>query len=752
MQKKGFYSTFISSAVFMLLLSACNVTKFVPEDKYLLNKVKVNVEDNKDVDPSELRTYLRQKPNTEILGFWKLQLHIYNTAPSDTTKKCNKVLARNAHRVGEAPEIYNEDLTSASMYHLTKAMQNKGYFDAVVDTAKQIKKRKLNLTYNIATGKPYNLRTVNYNITNPYLLGIAHNERRTKMKTGMLFDADVLNEERKRIETEMRAHGYFYFEKEMLRFEADSTQENHKVDVVMNVQPPLNDSTDSLYRHVFRTYTVSRVCFYTDFDPNYAPDSLQVTTVQQGKYSFTYYGKQLLRNRVLMHNTRIRPGDIFDQRRVNRTYEIFNALGVIKYVDISFHQVADDSLECHIVLSRQKLHSVAAQVEGTYTSGDWGIAAEVGYTNRNIFRGAEELSIKMRGGYEWRQGGGRAIEALVNAGLRFPNKLKLELEGRYQDRPGEFNRVIGNAALSYAIHRYSNARWSHNIRFADISYVYLPYIDADFKQKFFKSTNLLKYSYEDHFIAAFGYQVNYTSFNARMPYRSYGTFSISVETAGNALQALAKVAKFTTDDEGKYKLGNILFSQYAKFDFMFTGHHIIDENNRFVFRGAVGLVMPYGNSDAVPFEKRYFAGGANSVRGWTARALGPGSYVGDDYHIDYDNQAGDIRLDLSAEYRLRLWKFIHAAAFVDAGNIWTIHGYASQPGGTFHWNTFYKQLGVSYGVGLRFDLSFLILRLDMGVRLHDPELLDAGKQWRTVGNGLSWNRDCALHFAIGYPF
>lgn len=251
---------------------------------------------------------------------------------------------------------------------------------------------------------------------------------------------------------------------------------------------------------------------------------------------------------------------------------------------------------------------------------------------------------------------------------------------------------------------------------------------------------------------AFGYQVNYTSYRSQQPLRSYGTFALSVETAGNALQALAKVAHFASDEDGKYQLGHILFSQYAKFDFNFTGHHIINENHRFVYRGAVGVAIPYGNASAIPFEKRYFAGGANGVRGWTARALGPGVYRGNGTQIDYDNQAGDIRLDLSAEYRVRLWKFIHAAAFVDAGNIWTIRDYESQQGGMFHWNTFYKQIALSYGAGLRLDFSFLILRLDMGVRLYDPARISEGKQWRTAGNGLGWRDDFALHFAIGYPF
>lgn len=735
----------------VLLFSACNATKFVPDNQYLLNKAYVTVTDTKEVDPSALRSYLRQQPNSEILGFWKLQLHIYNTAPADTTTKSKKRLAANAHRIGEAPEIYSEDMTSASMVQLRKAMQNKGYFDAAVDTTIKRHKKKLAITYLVTANKPYTLRNAEYDLRNDDLDEIAQS-RRNGLKKGMLFDADVLNDERKRIETDMRSQGYYYFQKEMLSYQADSALGSHQVDVQMQLQPYVAEAKDTLYNAIFRTYTIRRVHFYTDYDPSFAPDSSKVVTTTDGDYTFTYYDKRLLRENVLKRNTKIKPGEVFNQRMVDRTYEVLNGLGVVKYVDISFVQVDSAGLDCRVVLARQKLHAVSAQIEGTYTSGDWGVALEGAYTNRNIFHGAEELGVKARGSYEWRANGGRAIEALVNVGLKFPNRLKLEVEGRYQDRPDEYNRIIANTALSYYLQSRTNAPWSHNFRFVDLSYVYLPRISDEFRRTFMQSDNLMKYSYEDHFIMALGYQVNYTSYRQRQPNRSYGTFSLAVETAGNVLQGISKLAKLPTDEDGNYKIGNILFSQYAKFDFMFTGHAIINEHHRFVFRGALGVAVPYGNASAIPFEKRYFAGGANGVRGWTARSLGPGTYANPNGMINYDNQAGDIRIDLSAEYRVKIWKIFHAAAFVDAGNIWTIREYESQPGGMFHFDTFYKQLGVSYGAGLRLDMNFLVLRLDLGVRLYDPALLATGKQWRTVGNGLNWNNDCALHFAIGYPF
>jgi outer membrane protein assembly factor BamA len=174
-----------------------------------------------------------------------------------------------------------------------------------------------------------------------------------------------------------------------------------------------------------------------------------------------------------------------------------------------------------------------------------------------------------------------------------------------------------------------------------------------------------------------------------------------------------------------------------------------------VFHTDLGLALPYGNSQTIPFEKRYFAGGSNSVRGWAARTLGPGGYRGDGSWIDVNNQSGDIRLNLNLEYRAKVWSMIELAAFVDAGNIWTIFDYAAQPNGVFRWNEFYKQIALAYGVGVRLDFTFLVFRVDFGVKLYDPSRLYSslkGTEWRTVPNGLNWTEDMAFHFAIGYPF
>lgn len=730
-------------------LLSCNTTKFVPQGQLLLNDVKVKVEDNKNIPPSDLMKYVQQKPNTEILGFWKLQLDIYNTASEDTTKWTSK----NARKIGEPPVIFSSELTDASQAQLQRAMQNKGYFNAEIDTTIAVKKRKINLVYHVTANEPYMIGQYNVELEHNELAAIANNQRRL-ITGGSQFDAEVLNQERQRVASAMRRRGYFYFDQELLCYDADSTRGRKQIDVTMRLQEYLQHQSEEYKEKVFRKYHIAHVHFHLDYDPARVPDNEEMFTSSADGYVFTWVGKKLLRDKVLVRNCPIEPGVMYNERAVERAYTRFNQLAPIKYVDISFEQISANELDCHIVLSRGKLNSVSAEIEGTYSAGDWGVAAGVGYVNRNLAHGAEELSVDGRASYEWRQNGGRAIEARAAAELKWPSAVAVNLNYNFQNRPDEYTRSIFGAGLQYQI-KQPRIGLNHQFRFVDISYVYLPWISDAFREQFLQSTNILKYSYENHFIVGIGYSGNYTNYQARNPHRSYWNIYYNIETAGNLLRGLAKPCKFAIDSvSGNYMLFNTQFSQFAKADLAVTYNQLLYPGQRLVFHADVGVAVPYGNSQTIPFEKRYFAGGANSVRGWAARTLGPGGYKGNGKLIDFNNQAGDVRLNLNMEYRAKVWSFIELAAFFDAGNIWTIFDYEAQPNGVFRFSEFYKQIALAYGVGLRLDFSFFIFRVDFGVKLYDPALRydGSGKPWRTVPNGLNWADDMAFHFAIGYPF
>ena len=711
--------------VIMLLFCACNTTKFVPQDKCLLDKARVKCVDDKTVPTSELRNYLRQRQNTEIFGFWKLQLHVYNTAPADTTTKTKRTLARNAHKMGEAPVIYDPELTEISMQQLRQQMNNMGYFHATVDTQTIVKNRKVDLTYLITAHEPYKVRNYTVDLPNPAVYEIAVDER-CKVKSGQQFSARTLDEERDRITTVLRNQGYFYFEKSMLEFTADSSLNTHEVDINIHFAPYVFHLDSDALARLGRRYYIRNIEYKLD--------------------------KPFLRQNTLRRANRMHEGERYAEWRVERTYARMNALPPVKYVDIAFTPVGDSLLDCAITVSRGKLNSIAAEVEGTYSAGDWGVAAGVSYSNKNIFKGAETFTLGGRASYEWRSDGGRAIEAKAETGLLFPSNVKINIAFDYQQRPEEYTRTIVNAGLSYMIPRKPAAKWTHTFNLLDVNYIYVPWMSDAFRRNFVDRSSVLLASYEDHFIVDWSYLASYSTFNQRFPNRSYMQFAFRIETAGNILYAIAKAANLPTDDNGSYMLWKIPFAQYAKGDINFTYHGIIDPKHHLVGHLGLGVAVPYLNASVLPFEKRYFSGGASSVRGWQARTLGPGTFRGVSNRLVYDLQVGDIRLDANLEYRFKVLKFLELAAFTDAGNIWTIRDYETQPGGVFLWDQFYKQIAWSYGVGVRLDFSIFIFRVDFGVKLHDPSRINEGTQWRTVPNGLGWKDDMTFHFAIGHPF
>ena len=745
----------------MATLASCSVTKYVPDGRYLLNKVKI-VSDDKRVHADSLKSYLRQTPNSGVFGAWKLQVNVYSLSGPDTTKRINRLL----RKMGDAPEIYDSTLTIESCRQMTRALNNQGYYEASVTYEEDYhRKKRVNVTYHISSGRPYLIRQYNVDIDHPILRNEATGHRHTNIKTGENFSIKALDNERTLIANRMRRLGYFNFEKDFLSYSADSAFNSHQVDVTMQLRDAILQADDTLKDRIFTTYTIKQVLFYTEYDPSRTtpPDTIIRDTISDGGYVVSYSERLLLRPKVLIDNCAIRPGDLYDERKVERTYELLNSLGPVRYSNITFREAGPGELKCYIVLTPNKKMAFQVEAEGTYSAGDWGIEGGAGYTHRNIFRGAEELSVNAKVAYEWRQRGSNAFEVGGNISLKFPTALvpflKAEKKQRmvsstaikfdysYQLRPGEFNRTIAGAGIQY---RWQGRRtkYYHALDLVEFSYVYLPWISDSFREHFLKSTSILRYSYEDHFIMRIGYSGSYSTFRQYQPLRNYSVFRYSIETAGNLLQGICAAASAKTDDDGAYLVGGIRFAQYVKADFEYTFYQIFNKNHRLVYHAQIGVGVPYGNASSLPFEKRYYGGGATGIRGWAARTLGPGTYKSAGGRIDVNNQTGDINLMLNIEYRAKLFWKIHGALFVDAGNIWTIKEYNMQPGGAFKWDSFYKQIALAYGAGLRLDFEYFVFRVDFGVKLHDPAQTD-GKQWRRRP---TWKDDMAFHFAINYPF
>jgi hypothetical protein len=304
----------------------------------------------------------------------------------------------------------------------------------------------------------------------------------------------------------------------------------------------------------------------------------------------------------------------------------------------------------------------------------------------------------------------------------------------------------------------SGRRRQNRVDLLDLDYVFMPWISPKFRELYLDNPTsrnaILRYIYEDLFIMKWGYSFTYSSQLLNAASLNYGTNAYTVrggvETSGNLLYGISNLFGTAKNREGQYTLINIAYAQYVKGDFDFSKSFRFDERNSLALHFGLGIAYPYGNTTILPYEKRYFSGGANSVRGWSVRGLGPGSFQGTDGRIDFINQTGDMKLDMNVEYRSHLFWKLDGAAFVDAGNIWTLREYADQPGGQFRIDKFYRQIAVAYGLGLRLNFDYFILRLDAGMKAIHPAYSDARHHYPIIHPNLT--RDCSLHFAVGLPF
>lgn len=744
--------------------TSCKVTKFVPDGGYLLDKVEIETE-KESVKKEELTRYLRQKPNSSVFGIWRMQLRIYSSAGKDSTKWINRVLMR----TGEPPVIYDSIQTYFSEQQLKRAMQNKGYVNASVSSEVEYNKKRAKVTYLINENDPYRVRNYHIDIPNEELYKIVTDSAHTYIKEHILFDADVLDKERERITTAFRQLGHYNFNKELIVFSADSALSINRVDLTIHLRE-FNENNEEVYDKAFKKYYFRNIVFLTGKNTGFGSkgfNNIDTTTiVQKDNYFLINDGNKFLKMRTLEDNTFICSGSHYNDNAVEKTYEALNTLSPVKYVNIIFREAEGDSLDCLITISQGKEVSLSAEIEATYTNGYWGIATNLGVVHRNIFRGAESLSIQGRLAYE-KQKDVFARELGLQSSLLFPNflmpfttqKFRRNIRANtaigasinFQDRPGEFKVKSFGAGLNYGWH---HLRFRHTLELIDISYVDFNVNDG-FRDKFLKTGKFNVYNYSDHLITRIGYTGSFSTLNNNNPLKNHYSMRYSIETAGNLPYALNNIFGGETNKDGFYTVFNIPYSQYVRGDFNITYHQITDKNNRFVYHFGLGIGQPYGNAKVIPYERRYFSGGANSVRGWAESTLGPGSYKKDNNTRGRDyNQVGDIKLDLNAEYRFKMFRSLDGALFVDAGNVWANERIDKNLLSKEDYKEYKKRLfslssiAVSYGVGLRLDISFVIIRLDLGVKLHDPAATSRKDRWVT---NLS-SDDFALHFAIGYPF
>ena len=700
-------------------------------------------------------------------------MHIYCISGKDSTKHFNRFF----QKIGDAPVIYDEKTALKSRTEIEKAVRNMGYMRAQVNMNKQIKKNKLKLSYEIKSGVLYTINHIIYDIDDILINDlIEQDSTQSYLSEGMPFDVVTLDNERQRISRLLQNNGYYKFNKDFIVYQADTAKNTFLVDLTVKLLPYQRKKEDIPTRHL--QYKIRNVNYLVNDNITRFDGNMNMYDSLHYKNIILYYDKKIyIRPGVLNNFNYIRPNSLYNEQDIQNTYSSIGRLKTLKYTNILFKEVTDNDstlLDANVLLSKSKDKSLSFEIEGTNSAGDLGAAASVTFQNKNLFKGSESFSFKIRGAYESITGLEEGYDSEeykeygIESSLTFPEFMfpflssdfkrkiratsEVSLKFNSQLRP-EFTRTLASVAWSY---RWTDKnRSQHRFDLLDINYIYVPWKSATFNKYLENLTDrnsILIKSYEDQLIVRMGYTYSYNSGNQNSSKSSHkNTYSIrfNIEESGNLLYAASQLLQNKSKSEKGYVIANIPFAQYLKGDFDYTRSFYIDSKNSIVFHVGIGIAFPYGNSQVVPFEKRYFSGGPNSVRGWSVRSLGPGSYSGTDGSINYINHTGDIKFDINLEYRTHLfWKF-NGAAFIDAGNIWNINNYEGQENGTFHFNTFYKQFAASYGLGIRLDLDYLILRFDGGFKAINP--MRTGKDKYPILHP-NFNRDFAFHFAVGYPF
>ena len=765
-----FYMTGI--IIIMSVFCSCNPTKKVPEGSYLLDHNYL-MDDNEKLNKPELIKIIKQKPNKKILGA-KFHLMLYNQA----SEKKNTHFSRWLKRIGEEPVIYDDFQSKRTIQQLKLYMKNKGYYQAVVTDSVKYKNKKANVFYKIKSFEPYRIGKIDYTFEDSAMKKLIHADTLTLLKSGNLFDMDVLQNERVRIEELMKNAGYYYFNKEFVYYIVDSSFENNNVNITLGITNYVfRDTTNNTYTGKHKLCRIRNV--YINILNNSkkgSADSSSVIpdTIKINNLFFIYQGEEKYKHHVISQFIFILPTTLYNQTLVDETYRSLNALKNFKSINIDFKKSAKISdttdtvteLDCIIRLTPYVFQSFQVELEGTNSSGNFGADFNIVYQYKNLFKKAQILDFKVKGAFETLK-----LNQSLTSGMLFYNAYEFGSELRwnipqffipfrseqfikeynpktnfilgynYQKRP-DYTRTISTAIFGYTWNTSKKSSFVFNP--VELNYVILPFITDTFRKTI--ADSYLKYSYENHTVSATN--ITYTYSN-QVPGQNTRAIYLRLlgESAGNILYTANHILYRTPSDDNYHFLGTV-FAQYIRSDIEFRFYQPVNTTDRFVYRLFVGGGLPYKNSEALPFEKSYFVGGANSIRAWVARSLGPGSSK-DTTNSQIPDQTADMRIESNIEYRFKLFSMVEGAMFIDAGNIWTVKD-NTLPGSIFEFTRFYKEIAIGTGIGTRFDFSFFVFRIDLGLKIKDPSLPE-NHRW-IPGSGPLTENDFNLTFGIGYPF
>ena len=760
---------YIKSILFSLVilgLSGCAVRKYVPEGKTILTKYEVVNESPKySFSKSEVSSRIVQKPNKNLFG-WLPRVWVYYKTIDKTDRGFYRWVNKN---FGVEPVYYNSMLTADSKRQIENYLNNTGFFKSKVVATKNDKNKRAKVVYRIKPKKPYTIRDVNRKIYDSAIAKEVQGiDNDMLVKSGDNYDVFVMDKERDLIMTHLRDNGYYFFTKENIVYEVDTNLMQKKADVTLRIDGQKH------YK-----YKINKVFVYPDYDVKTAntitndtvPFTFSLRRKEPDRQFHFIYGKNPKVNfKTFNQVIQIHEGDDFSQKKVSQTYRALGSLKLYSLSNISFDTVAsgNDSVKlmnCTVTLQKSKIHQYNIQLEGTNSGGDLGALGSVSYRNNNIFRGSEVLRITLRGGFQAQRVENYIIdEGLFNtkefgaeASIMFPRFLSPVSLHRFvsEYQPKTMLSTGYNMQIRPLYDRYiMTASFGYNWRSTNTLEHFLTPINLNtvkvLPSKIFaflldlETNQRIKDQYTDHLIFGLNYALIFNNQNVKKS-NDFFYLKFDIETSGNLLSLFNNTPLITKNDNYHEIIG-IRYAQYIKYQFDFRFYHYFRNRNVLALRFFYGQGIAYGNSNDIPFEKSFYAGGSNGMRGWQFRGLGPGEFINESgYDMEH---IGDVQLESNIEYRFPLYGVLKGALFSDVGNIWTLTNNESFPGGQFKFDKFYKQLALDAGFGIRFDFSFFLIRLDMAVPLVDPAYPEDS---RLRISKLQW-KDVVWNFGIGYPF
>ncbi|RVT99883.1 hypothetical protein EOD41_15695 [Mucilaginibacter limnophilus] len=759
----------IKNSLYLLLIavlfSACSTTKYLaPGEKlYTGHKVKVEAPEKGKELEADLKGLLRPKPNSKILGL-RFKLWVYYKTRTTKTKGFKHWLNT---KFGEPPVLVSAVDLEKNSDILQNRLQNKGYFQALVSGDTIGKEKTARAEYTAVTGPAYKIRNVTFPTGTDNLdTAIAGTRDKTLLKPGDNYDLDVIKAERLRIDARLKEKGFFYFAPEDIIARVDSTIAGHQVDIAVAVKPETGDRDR-------RIYTINKIYVYPAY--SLRDTSLHLDRAEPYRwYNVVDRPKKTIRPFAFKNTVLLHPGEVYNRTSHNNSLNRFVNLGPYKFVKNRFEDVSADSskLDVYYFLTPYQKKSIQVEVLGRTTSANFnGTQVSINWRHRNAFKGAELLRVTAFGSTDVQisgQNGGYNVYQLGGemnlTWPRFISPWDFKSDNAFIPHTNlTLGYTLVNRTKLYTLNSFHGSfgyDWKENIhKNHELNLLRVTFVDpANVTKEYTDSINSTKNPALQHVIDrqfTFGPTYSYTYTNTTEEYRTNtmfynGRIGTSAVIAGLITGADTLALKIPT-------IFGTPFNQYVKLENDFRFYHKTGVNSSIATRLMVGVGIPFGNSTVMPYSEQFFIGGSNSLRGFRARSIGPGTfYAGSNSDgVGFlPDQAGDIRIEGNIEWRPKLFSIVRGAVFVDAGNIWLMRGNGAQPGAAFG-KDFYKEFAVDAGVGLRFDVTVLVLRTDFGFPIRKPWLPE-GQRWVLNQIDFSSSRwrseNLIFNLAIGYPF